>query len=147
MISSEKSLLARLQRNKRTPNLNDNPDITMIKHILLLALAIRFIAESSVFAADPTPAPSPAKEAVTESASPTASPEKKTRRRTRVEKGVKHVEKREKNQRLRLHRKRLRLHRLRNNKSYFFTICPQGSQLDQNNLTLIAPLGAAGIAS
>jgi hypothetical protein len=57
------------------------------KKILLLAAAIGFIAESSVFAADPSPAPSPTKGAVTkESASPTASPaEKKTRRRTRVE--------------------------------------------------------------
>jgi hypothetical protein len=55
------------------------------QNILLLAVAIGFITQSSVFAADPTPAPSPAKEAVTESASPTPSPEKKTRRRARVE--------------------------------------------------------------
>jgi hypothetical protein len=78
--------LARLQRKKITPHSNDKPDIIMIKHILLLAAAIGLIAESSAFAADPTPSPSPAKGAVTkESASPTASPEKKTRRRTRVE--------------------------------------------------------------
>lgn len=58
----------------------------MIRHILVLAAAIGFIAQSSVFAADPTPTPSPAKGAVTkESASPTASPTNKTRRRTRVE--------------------------------------------------------------
>jgi len=36
---------------------------TMIKHILLLAAVIGFIAQSSVYAADPTPAP-------TESATP-----------------------------------------------------------------------------
>ena len=48
----------------------------MLKHILLLAAPIGFIAESSVFAADPTPAPSPAKGAVTESASPTLPSEK-----------------------------------------------------------------------
>ena len=54
----------------------------MIKHILLLSAAIGLIAESSAFAADPTPSPSPAKGAVTKES---ASPEKKTRRRTRVE--------------------------------------------------------------
>ena len=74
--------MAGLQRKKKP---HDKPDIIMIKHILPLAAAIGFIAQSSVFAADPTPAPSPAKGAVTESASPTPSPEKKTRRRTRVE--------------------------------------------------------------
>ena len=51
----------------------------MLKHILLAA-AIGFIAQSSVFAADPTPAPSPAQGAVTETASPA-----KTHRRQRVE--------------------------------------------------------------
>jgi uncharacterized membrane protein len=71
---------------KKKLHLNDNkPDIIMIKRILLLAVVIGFISQSSIFAADPTPAPSPAKEAVTESASPTPSPEKKTRRRARVE--------------------------------------------------------------
>ena len=54
----------------------------MVKHILLLAAAIGFIAQSSVFAADPTPAPSPAKGAVTESAAPSPA---KTHRRQRVE--------------------------------------------------------------
>jgi hypothetical protein len=78
-------MVGQASAEQKNPNLNNNPDIIMIKRILLLAVAIGFIAESSVFAADPTPAPSPAKGAVTESASPTASPEKKTRRRTRVE--------------------------------------------------------------
>ena len=72
------------KKYQRTP-LEYEPDIIMIKHILPLAAAIGFIAQSSVFAADPTPSPSPAKGAVMESASPTPSPEKKTRRRTRVE--------------------------------------------------------------
>ena len=54
----------------------------MVKHILLLAAAMGFIAQSSVFAADPTPAPSPAKGAVTETASPSPA---KTHRRQRVE--------------------------------------------------------------
>ena len=56
----------------------------MLKQILLLAATIGFIAQSSVFAADPTPAPSPAKEAVTETASPSPSPAK-THRRQHVE--------------------------------------------------------------
>ena len=57
----------------------------MIKRILILTVVIGLIAESSVFAADPTPAPSPEKGATTETASPSPSPEKKTRRRARVE--------------------------------------------------------------
>src|SRR6516164_4786594 len=99
----------------------------MIKRILILALAIGFIAESSVFAADPTPAPSPAKGAVTETASPSPSPAK-THRRQRVEKRVKRIEKREEKhvkERLRLHRQGLQPHRLRSNKSDFFAICPR----------------------
>jgi uncharacterized membrane protein len=52
---------------------------------LILTVVIGLIAESSVFAADPTPAPSPEKGATTETASPSPSPEKKTRRRARVE--------------------------------------------------------------
>ena len=102
----------------------------MIRHTLLLAAAIGFIAQSSVFAADPAPAPSPAKEAVTESASPTASPEKKTRRRARVEARRKGRETRREARKepkaIALHRKRLRLHRLRSNKSYSFAIYPHG---------------------
>jgi hypothetical protein len=58
----------------------------MIKPILLLAAALGLIAQSSVFAADPTPAPSPEKAAATEAASPSKSPAKKTtRRRARVQ--------------------------------------------------------------
>ena len=58
----------------------------MIKRILLLAVALGLAAESSVFAADPTPAPSPEKAAATEAASPAKSPAKKTtKRRARVE--------------------------------------------------------------
>ena len=56
----------------------------MLKQILLLAAAIGFITQSSVFAADPTPSPSPAKAGVTETASPSPSPGK-THRRQRVE--------------------------------------------------------------
>ena len=78
-------MVGQASAKKTNPQFSNKPDIIMLKHILILALAVGFIAESSVFAADPTPAPSPAKGAVTESASPTASPEKKTRRRTRVE--------------------------------------------------------------
>jgi hypothetical protein len=78
-------LVGQASAEENNPHLNDKPDITMIKHILLLAAAIGFIAQSSVFAADPTPAPTPAAGAITQGASPTPSPEKKTRRRTRVE--------------------------------------------------------------
>lgn len=70
---------------EKTDLLEQKPDITMIKRILILAAVIGLIAESSVFAADPTPAPSPEKGATTETASPSPSPEKKTRRRARVE--------------------------------------------------------------
>jgi uncharacterized membrane protein len=69
---------------EKTDLLEQKPDITMIKRILILAAVIGLIAESSVFAADPTPAPSPAKGATTETASPSPSPAK-TRRRGRVE--------------------------------------------------------------
>ena len=81
---SEKSFGRPGFSEKKNPHLNDKPDIIMLKQILLLAAAIGFIAQSSVFAADPTPAPSPAKEAVTETASPSPSPAK-THRRQRVE--------------------------------------------------------------
>ena len=37
----------------------------MIKRIMLLAAVLGLIADSSLFAADPTPSPSPAKEAAT----------------------------------------------------------------------------------
>jgi uncharacterized membrane protein len=83
---------------EKTDLLEQKPDITMIKRILILTVVIGLIAESSVFAADPTPAPSPEKGATTETAapspekgattetaSPSPSPEKKTRRRARVE--------------------------------------------------------------
>jgi uncharacterized membrane protein len=76
-------LVDQASAKKETPK--DKQDIIMIKRILLIAAVIGFTAQSTVFAADPTPAPSPAKEAVSESASPTPSPEKKTRRRARVE--------------------------------------------------------------
>ena len=63
-------MVGQASAEKKNPHLNDKPDIIMIKHILLLAAAIGFTAQSSIFAADPTPAPSPAKAAVTETASP-----------------------------------------------------------------------------
>jgi len=47
---------------------NNNPDIIMTKHILLLAAVLGLIAQSSVFAADPSPSPSasaPAKKTAT----------------------------------------------------------------------------------
>ena len=77
-------MVGQASAEEKNPHLNDKPEIIMIKRILILALAIGFIAESSVFAADPTPAPSPAKGAVTETASPSPSPAK-THRRQRVE--------------------------------------------------------------
>jgi|HubBroStandDraft_3_1064219.scaffolds.fasta_scaffold45021_2 uncharacterized membrane protein len=80
-----RALVGQASAKKETPLETTKPDIIMIKRILLLAAVIGFIAQSSVFAADPTPAPSPAKETITENASPSPSPEKKTRRRTRVE--------------------------------------------------------------
>ena len=83
-MGSEKRLGRPGSAEKKNPDLNEKPDIIMVKHILLLATAIGFIAQSSVFAADPTPAPSPAKGAVTETASPSPSPAK-THRRQRVE--------------------------------------------------------------
>jgi len=80
-----RALVGQASAKKETPLETTKPDIIMIKRILLLAAVIGFIAQSSVLAADPTPAPSPAKETITENASPSPSPEKKTRRRTRVE--------------------------------------------------------------
>jgi uncharacterized membrane protein len=65
----------------------------MRKRTLILAAVFGLIADSSVFAADPTPSPSPVnptpspspvKGAATETASPSRSPAK-TRRRARVE--------------------------------------------------------------
>jgi hypothetical protein len=41
------------------PTSNQNPKFIMTKHILLLAAVLGFIAQSSVFAADPSPSPSP----------------------------------------------------------------------------------------
>jgi hypothetical protein len=55
----DKPWLARLQRNKRTLNLNDNPDITMIKHILLLAVAIGFHRSVQRFRRESDPYPEP----------------------------------------------------------------------------------------
>ena len=83
-LAQRRGLVGQVSAEEKNPHLNDKPEIIMIKRILILALAIGFIAESSVFAADPTPAPSPAKGAVTESASPSPSPAK-THRRQRVE--------------------------------------------------------------
>ena len=77
-------MVGQVSAEKKNPDLNEKPDIIMVKHILLLAVAIGFTAQSSIFAADPTPAPSPAKGAVTETASPSPSPAK-THRRQHVE--------------------------------------------------------------
>jgi hypothetical protein len=66
------------------PTSNQNPKFIMTKHILLLAAVLGFIAQSSVFAADPSPSPSasaPAKKTTThhhkhhkKAAEPAASP-------------------------------------------------------------------------
>jgi hypothetical protein len=83
-ISSEKNLVGRTSAERKRTPIRTTKQTIMIRHILVLAAATGFIAQASVFAADPTPAPSPAKAAVTETASPSPSA-KKTRRRTRVE--------------------------------------------------------------
>ena len=70
---------------------NSKPNNVMTKRILLLAAVLGFIAQSSVFAADPTPKPSPAENAAAaetpakhhgkhhkKSAAPKASPSPKT---------------------------------------------------------------------
>ena len=68
---------------KRT-ELNHQPGRMMIKHVVLLAAALGLIAQSSVFAADPTPAPSPAMENAAPGASPSPTA-RKTLRQKRVE--------------------------------------------------------------
>jgi hypothetical protein len=54
--------LARLQLKKVTTKYTsdqEQPEIVMTKHILMLAAVLGFIAQTSVFAADPTPTPTP----------------------------------------------------------------------------------------
>jgi hypothetical protein len=69
---------------KTQTELNHKPGIIMIKHVVLLTAAVGLLAQSSVFAADPTPAPSPAMENAAPGASPSPTA-RKTLRQKRVE--------------------------------------------------------------